>query len=105
MINLQLELYQHTKTGNYYLKVGEGMHTETGEKFVVYVTASKGRQQEGFWIRPKSMFEEQIEINGKLVSRFQRINHPDIERSFTEYFQKVTTTSVYLQEIIHHLLK
>jgi len=105
MINLQLALYRHSKTGNYYLKIGEGVHTETGERFVIYVAASKDRNQSGFWLRPKQMFEEMIDRDGKQTPRFERIIHSDIERSFTEYFQKVTTTSTYLQEIIHCMMK
>ena len=105
MINLQLALYRHNKSGNYYLKIGEGTHTETQELFVIYVAASKERSQSGFWLRPKKMFEEMLELDGKQSPRFGRIIHPDIERAFTEYFQKVTTTSIFLQEIIYCMLR
>ena len=59
--------YQHYK-GNYYEVVGEARHSETGEKVVVY------RQLYGdfaLWVRPKGMFLEQVEVDGKIVPRFR----------------------------------
>lgn len=45
-------------------------HSETLEKMVVY----KALYGEGeIWVRPASMWEEEIEINGKTVKRFELI--------------------------------
>lgn len=61
--------YQHFKGKNYsvlYLAT----HSETMETYVVY------RQLYGegsVWIRPLSMFQEQVEVDGKFVPRFKYI--------------------------------
>lgn len=61
--------YQHFKGKNYavlYLAT----HSETMETYVVY------RQLYGegsVWIRPLSMFQEQVEVDGKMVPRFRYI--------------------------------
>jgi hypothetical protein len=47
--------------------IGVGEHTETGEPFVVYSEHDK------IWIRPLSVFEQQVEVSGVRVPRFQRV--------------------------------
>ena len=62
-------IYEHYK-GNRYLVIGIANHSETLEKMVVY----KALYGEGeFWVRPLSMWEELVEINGKRVPRFRYI--------------------------------
>ena len=51
--------YLHYK-GNQYEVTGIAKHSETEEEFVVYF-ASKNPEQ--LWVRPLSMFSEEIEIN------------------------------------------
>ncbi|MES2630608.1 MAG: DUF1653 domain-containing protein [Patescibacteria group bacterium] len=61
--------YQHYE-GNKYEVIGEGAHTETDEKFVVY----KGLYEPyAIWVRPFNMFFEPVEIDGKKVPRFAKI--------------------------------
>lgn len=62
-------IYEHYK-GNRYQAIGIANHSETLEKMVVY----KALYGEGeFWVRPLSMWEELVEVNGKQVPRFRYI--------------------------------
>lgn len=61
--------YKHYK-GNMYQVLYIANHSETLKKMVVY----KALYGEGeIWVRPASMWEEEIEINGKTVKRFELI--------------------------------
>jgi len=59
--------YKHYK-GNEYLVLHLAKHSETEEDLVVYQALYGER---GIWVRPLDMFLEQIEINGKIVNRFE----------------------------------
>jgi len=66
---MKLGLYQHYK-GDFYQVLGICRHTETGEACVVYQALSGDY---GLWARPQAMFEESIEMDGKLQLRFKFI--------------------------------
>lgn len=61
--------YRHFK-GNEYLVLHLAKHSETEEDMVVYQALYGER---GIWVRPLTMFLEQVEINGKLINRFEEI--------------------------------
>ncbi len=61
--------YRHYK-GNEYLVVDIATHSETEEEMVVY-KALYGEGQ--LWVRPLSMWNEKVEVNGKEVLRFTYI--------------------------------
>lgn len=61
--------YRHFKGGEYQL-IEIAKHSETLEPMVVY-RALYG--EGGLWVRPASMWEEQVEHGGKVVTRFTRI--------------------------------
>lgn len=65
-MSLQTGLYQHYK-GPQYRVLGVAKHSETEEELVVY-QALYGAF--GLWVRPLSMFVEQVEIDGVQQSRF-----------------------------------
>ncbi len=67
-------LYQHYK-GNLYRVLGISRHSETLEELVVY-QALYGDY--GLWVRPRSMFSEDISFEGKIVPRFKFL-HPLFE--------------------------
>ena len=59
-------IYRHYK-GNFYELVDVAKHSETEEEFVIY----RPMYGEGaLWIRPLSMFDEDLERDGKTVKRF-----------------------------------
>lgn len=66
-MSLQPGLYRHYK-GQYYLVLGIARHSETEEEMVVY---RPDYGERGLWVRPRSMFEELVEIDGRQVPRFQ----------------------------------
>ena len=59
--------YRHYK-GQEYDVIGTARHSETEEEFVVY-RARYG--DHGLWIRPRTMFEEVVVVDGKQVRRFE----------------------------------
>ena len=62
-------IYKHYK-GNYYELIGFATHSETLEKMVIY-KALYGENE--LWVRPISMWNETVEINGQTVPRFKFI--------------------------------
>lgn len=60
--------YRHFK-GNVYTIFCTAHHSETNEDLVIY----KRVDDDTFWARPKSMFFDKIENDGKIVSRFESI--------------------------------
>jgi hypothetical protein len=69
------EYYRHFK-GNIYRVLHIAKHSETLEDMVVY-QAMYGER--GIWVRPLSMFEEEIERDGKTVRRFSHITKEEAE--------------------------
>jgi hypothetical protein len=65
--------YRHYK-GNEYVVIGVAKHSETLEEMVVYQT-DYGEQ--GLWVRPKEMFLETVEVDGRRVPRFQFLGSED----------------------------
>lgn len=61
--------YRHFK-GNEYEVIGVAKHSETMEELVVY-RALYGEC--GLWVRPASMWNEQVERDGKKFQRFTLI--------------------------------
>jgi hypothetical protein len=67
--SIQLGLYQHYK-GNLYSVLALSRHSETLEDLVVY-QALYGDY--GIWVRPLTMFQEEVVIDGKKQPRFRFI--------------------------------
>lgn len=61
--------YRHYKDRDY-LVIGVARHSETEEEMVVYRQDYGDR---GLWVRPRSMFEEAVELDGERVPRFEFI--------------------------------
>ena len=60
-------VYKHFKGGKYRV-LGVAKHSETSEDLVVYQRVDDKRE---LWVRPLEMFLEEVEIDGKIVKRFQ----------------------------------
>lgn len=69
---LEPGLYQHYK-GNKYTVLGVGRHTEVDEYFVVYSPAEQKPGVPSIWLRPYTMFTETIEVDGKVLPRFKKV--------------------------------
>ena len=67
--------YRHFK-GNIYKVLHIAKHSETLEEMVVY-QAMYGER--GIWVRPKAMFEEIIERDGRTFRRFEKISREEAE--------------------------
>ena len=67
MNSIPLGRYRHYK-GNKYEVIGFAKHSETLEEMVIY-RALYG--EGGTWVRPLSMWENLIEVDGKTVKRFE----------------------------------
>jgi hypothetical protein len=59
-------IYRHYKGGEYELLV-VATHSETMEKMVVYRALYGARE---FWVRPLSMWNETVQVNGVYMRRF-----------------------------------
>ena len=69
MNNLPLGRYRHYKHKDYTV-LGVARHSETEEELVVYRQEYGDR---GLWVRPKQMFLETVEVDGKTIPRFRFI--------------------------------
>ena len=67
--SISIGRYRHYKGGEYEV-VGIARHSETLEPMVVYRPLYN---QTGLWVRPFTMFFEQVEVNGMLQPRFALI--------------------------------
>lgn len=66
---IKIGRYRHFK-GNEYRVIGVASHSETLEKYVVYIPLyGKG----GMWVRPASMWNETVECEGRVMKRFEYI--------------------------------
>lgn len=70
MNELKTGLYRHYK-GNDYRVIGVARHSETEELVVVYHPMIG---DQGLWVRPLSMFIEQVDIDGVTLPRFKYIS-------------------------------
>lgn len=70
---MKLGKYQHSKTGNYYRVIAVARHSETLEELVVYECLYENPQSK-IWVRPLTMFLEEVEINGKRAPRFKFVS-------------------------------
>jgi len=71
----QMEKYYRHFKGNLYRVLHIAKHTETLEDMVVYQAMYGDRD---IWVRPKAMFEEVIERDGKTFRRFEPITEADM---------------------------
>ena len=70
---LKKGIYKHFK-GNKYQLLDIAKHSETMEEMVVY-KALYG--DGGVWVRPASMWDEEVEFEGKKVTRFTYIGEEE----------------------------
>ena len=61
--------YRHYK-GNEYEVIGIARHSETEEEMVVY---RKLYGDHSLWVRPRGMFVEDVQVDGRSMPRFEWI--------------------------------
>ena len=69
---MKLGIYKHNKSGKKYRMIGIAKHSETLEDLVIYESLSENEVSK-LWVRPLSMFEEKVELNGQKVPRFKHL--------------------------------
>lgn len=69
MDSIKLGYYKHYK-GNIYKVLNFGLHTETMEEMVVYQDVADSTK---IWIRPASMWNDEVEVDSKKLKRFEEI--------------------------------
>lgn len=70
---MKLGIYQHFKGMNYRV-LGLVKHSETLEDLVLYEALYDNKLGK-LWVRPKDMFFEEVEIEGKKIPRFAFLSH------------------------------
>lgn len=68
--------YQHYK-GNLYEVIETAINSETLEEMVIYKALYNSEKfgNNAIWVRPKQIFLETINVNGKVIPRFKFIEH------------------------------
>lgn len=74
MSEVKIGKYKHFK-GMIVDVIGIALHSETMEEMVVYYHPDpvKGKGANQMWARPKAMFSETVERDGKVIPRFEYI--------------------------------
>ena len=88
---IPLGVYRHYK-GNQYEVIGFAKHSETLEDMVIY-KALYGEC--GTWVRPLSMWDNPIEIDVKIVKRFEYVGANediDIQHDLREALRAIEST-------------
>jgi len=69
---MKLGKYQHYRNKQYYEVIGIAVHTETREEMVVYKSlySTPDYEHGQLWVRPKKMFLELVDADGRKVQRF-----------------------------------
>lgn len=67
--------YRHYK-GNEYEVLGEGIHTETEERLIIYKSLHAPFT---IWVRPYAIFFETVTIDGQETPRFSKLEDMPIK--------------------------
>lgn len=63
--------YCHSKSGRLYEVIGVALQTESNEQLVVYKPLYKSERE--FYARPYEMFFDEVEVGGKTMNRFEKV--------------------------------
>jgi len=69
---IALGVYRHTKSGKLYEVIGISLHTESEEHLVTYRPLYESDYE--LFVRPYSMFIEQVDIAGAMMPRFEKVD-------------------------------
>ena len=85
---IKLGVYRHYK-GNQYEVIGFAKHSETLEDMVIYKALYGER---GTWVRPLSMWENPIVVDGKTVKRFEYAGESYSQSELSEAHRALLST-------------
>ena len=88
---IPIGIYRHYK-GNQYEVIGFAKYSETLEDMVVYKALYGER---GTWVRPLSMWDNPIEVDGKTVKRFEFVGEnmgTDNQQDLNEALRAIEST-------------
>ena len=71
-MELKIGFYKHFKKGDIVKVLGTAKHSETLEDLVVYDHLGNNALSD-LWVRPLAMFLEDVEVDGKMVKRFEYV--------------------------------
>ncbi len=74
-----MKFYRHYKNKPYKL-LGIARHSETLEELALYETRYENKEGP-LWVRPKEMFFESVEVAGKTIPRFAKVELEIIEKT------------------------
>lgn len=89
-------IYRHYK-GNFYEYLGEVTDSETSEAKVAYQAVCG---QHEVWVRPKEMFFGNVEVDGKPVPRFEKVDLKDLEKQARRAMDREKIKSLLGQAIL-----
>ena len=72
-MDLKPGIYEHYKSGKKYRVIGMAKHSETLEDMVVYEALYENEMSK-LWVRPLTMFLEEVEFEGKRIPRFKYLS-------------------------------
>lgn len=72
--SLRTGTYRHNKSGKLYEVIGVALQTETNESLVIYRPLYEHDFGYELFTRPYEMFVELVELAGKRVPRFEKVN-------------------------------
>ena len=65
--------YRHSKSGNHYEVVDVALYTESDQAVVIYKPLYITEDGIMLFVRPYDMFVENVELDGRQVPRFEKI--------------------------------
>lgn len=69
---IKLGKYRHYK-GHMCNVIGVAKHSENPEEELVVYSHPNEKGEDQLWVRPKSMFESDVEFEGKIMKRFEYV--------------------------------
>ncbi len=70
--NIVKGIYRQSKKGHLYEVIGMALQTETDEPLVIYRPLYENEYE--LFARPYAMFIEKVELDSKLIPRFEKVN-------------------------------
>lgn len=107
MQQLKKGIYRHFK-GKEYRLISEALNSETKEDFIIYQDV---KNEDKIWVRPKKIFLEEVEVDGKIKPRFKFLEEELVEpwehrykRALADYQNLLKQTTREKEEFFKYAL-